>query len=64
MGLRTYRTINLDDVHTTFILLVSLVAIYLRLDIGKATIALKGRIAVHLLFSVYLGWITVAAIAK
>jgi hypothetical protein len=44
--------------------LVSLLAIYIRLNIGKAKVELKERIAVHLPFSVYLGWITVATIAN
>jgi len=45
-------------------LLGSLIAIYLRLNIGKSKVPLKERIAVHLPFSVYLGWITVATIAN
>jgi len=47
-----------------FILLASLIAIYLRLDIGRTKAGLKEKIAVHLPFSVYLGWITVAAIGN
>lgn len=47
-----------------FILLASLVAIYLRLDIGRAKVPLAERLAVHLPFSVYLGWITVAPITN
>lgn len=47
-----------------FALLATLIAIYLRLDIGRATVSLKERICVHLPFSVYLGWITVASIAN
>jgi len=47
-----------------FLLLASLVAIYLRLAIGKkSSVGIQERIAVHLPFSVYLGWITVATIA-
>jgi benzodiazapine receptor len=45
-------------------LLGSLIAIYLRLNIGKSGVPLKERISVHLPFSVYLGWITVATIAN
>jgi len=45
-------------------LLASLIAIYLRLDIGKANIHLKERLLVHLPFSVYLGWISIATIAN
>jgi hypothetical protein len=46
------------------LLLATLIAIYLRLDIGKSTAALHERLAVHLPFSVYLGWITIASIAN
>lgn len=45
-------------------LLSSLIAIYLRLNIGKSKVPLRERISVHLPFSVYLGWITVATIAN
>ena len=47
-----------------FVLLASLLAIYRYLNIGRAPVPLKERLAVHLPFSVYLGWITVAAIAN
>jgi hypothetical protein len=47
-----------------FALLVTLIAIYVRLGIGKFTVTLKERVFVHLPFSVYLGWITVASIAN
>jgi benzodiazapine receptor len=47
-----------------FALLASLIAIYLRLDIGRAKVYLKERLCVHLPFSVYLGWITVASITN
>jgi len=47
-----------------FGLLVSLIAIYLRLNIGRAGVSLGERICVQLPFSVYLGWITVASIAN
>lgn len=47
-----------------FLLLVSLILIYLRLDIGKAIVPMRERLAVHLPFSVYLGWITIATIAN
>lgn len=47
-----------------FALLLSLVLIYLRLDIGRINTAKKERLWVHLPFSVYLGWITVAPIAN
>jgi hypothetical protein len=47
-----------------FLLLVTLIAIYLRLNIGKSTVPLREKLAVHLPFSVYLGWITIASIAN
>jgi benzodiazapine receptor len=47
-----------------FVLLASLIVIYLRLDIGRGKVSMTERIAVHLPFSVYLGWITVAPIAN
>jgi translocator protein len=46
-----------------FLLLASLIAIYVRLGVGKSKVGLDDRLAVHLPFSVYLGWITVASIA-
>jgi translocator protein len=47
-----------------FLLLASLIMIYLRLDIGKTKVSMNERLAVHLPFSVYLGWITIATIAN
>jgi benzodiazapine receptor len=47
-----------------FALLITLIAIYLRLNIGKAAVSWKEKACVHLPFSVYLGWITVASIAN
>jgi len=47
-----------------FALLATLIAIYLRLQIGKSSVSLKEKICVHLPFSVYLGWITVASVAN
>ncbi|MGB5924944.1 MAG: hypothetical protein WBH01_02495 [Dehalococcoidia bacterium] len=46
------------------ILLGSLLAIYLRLNIGKSDAPKAERYLVHLPFSVYLGWITIATIAN
>jgi benzodiazapine receptor len=46
-----------------FMLLATLIAIYLRLNIGKSKVALREKLAVHVPFSVYLGWITIATIA-
>lgn len=47
-----------------FMLLATLITIYLRLNIGKSAAPLSDRLAVHLPFSVYLGWITIASIAN
>lgn len=46
------------------LLLATLIAIYLRLDIGKSKVTLREKLAVHTPFSVYLGWITIASIAN
>jgi hypothetical protein len=46
-----------------FALLLTLIAIYVRLGVGKSKAQLGERLAVHLPFSVYLGWITIASIA-
>jgi hypothetical protein len=46
------------------ILLLSLIMIYLRLKIGKSEISRIEKVAVHVPFSIYLGWITVATIAN
>jgi hypothetical protein len=46
------------------LLLACLLAIYLRLGIGKKGPAKKEQYLVHLPFSVYLGWITIATIAN
>jgi hypothetical protein len=45
-------------------LLASLLAIYLRLGIGRRTVPAEERRWVHLPFSIYLGWITVATVAN
>jgi hypothetical protein len=47
-----------------FGLLASLIAIYLRLNIGRAAVSLREGICVQLPFSAYIGWITVASIAN
>ena len=47
-----------------FLLLASLIAIYLRLNIGRSKVAPSERVAVNVPFSVYLGWITIASIAN
>jgi hypothetical protein len=46
------------------ILLGCLIAIYLRLNIGKSQSTRSEKYFVHLPFSVYLGWITIATIAN
>jgi len=53
-----------ESVIVMFALLATLIAIYLRLNIGKTKIPLKEKLLIHLPFSVYLGWITIAAIAN
>ena len=47
-----------------FALLASLILIYVRLDVGRGSPSRGERLWVHLPFSVYLGWITVAPIAN
>lgn len=47
-----------------FLLLGSLIAIYLRLNVGKTKVSMAERLAVHVPFSTYLGWITIATIAN
>jgi hypothetical protein len=49
---------------TMLCLLGLLIAIYLRLDVGRADITLSERWLVHIPISVYLGWISVATIAN
>ena len=46
------------------VLLVVLIAIYQRLDVGRARVSLAERWFLHLPFSLYLAWITVATIAN
>lgn len=46
------------------ILLISLVFIYLRLEIGASTVSEKEKWLVRVPFSIYLGWITVATVAN
>ncbi len=45
-------------------LLLTLVTIYRRLDIGRRPVALLDRVAIDLPWSLYLGWITVATMAN
>jgi translocator protein len=44
--------------------LITLEEIYRRLQIGKSEVSLKERVFVHLPFSVYFGWVTVATFAN
>jgi hypothetical protein len=46
------------------VILVSLLMIYVRLDIGKIQAERNEKLAVQLPFSVYLGWITLATVAN
>ena len=57
-----YEYLSLSVV-VMFLLLATLIAIYLRLNIGKSKVELREKLAVHVPFSVYLGWITIATIA-
>jgi benzodiazapine receptor len=52
------------SVAVIFAFLASLIAIYLRLNIGKSNVSLKEKLLVHVPFSVYLGWVTIATIAN
>jgi len=47
-----------------FALLATLIGVYLRLGIGRVAVSLKEMMFVHLPFSVYLGWISIATIAN
>ena len=47
-----------------FLLLTTLILIYLRVGVGKFTVSVREKLAVHAPFSVYLGWITIASIAN
>ena len=58
-----YRLL-LPSLIAMFALLGSLILIYLRLDIGRGDPSREERLYIHLPFSVYLGWITVAPIAN
>lgn len=46
------------------VLLTTLIVTYLRLGIGRTEVATTERWVVHLPFSIYLGWITVATVAN
>lgn len=57
-----YEYITLS-VPLIFALLASLIAIYLRINVGRSNAPTREKLLVHLPFSVYLGWITIASIA-
>ena len=46
------------------LLFISLLALYLRLDIGKSDVSKQERNFIHLPISVYFGWITTATVAN
>ena len=46
------------------VILLSLIGIYLRLEIGKVKVSTREKWFVQIPFSIYLGWITVATIAN
>lgn len=46
------------------LLFISLLGIYLRLNIGKASVTMQQKYFVHIPISVYIGWITVATVAN
>ncbi len=46
------------------VLLISLLLIYTKLNIGKSNASKMEKVAVHIPFSIYLGWISVATIAN
>lgn len=45
-------------------LLATLIAIYLRLGIGRIALDLRDKLLVHVPFSIYLGWITAATVTN
>ncbi len=46
------------------ILLGTLLALYLRLGIGRTAVSLRDKWLIHIPFSIYLGWITAATVAN
>jgi benzodiazapine receptor len=58
-----YKLLSLSVI-LMFLLLATLILIYLRLGIGKSPVTLREKLAIHVPFSVYLGWITIASIAN
>lgn len=58
-----YLQINISPI-AMLVLLASLIAIYLRLEIGRKSFKAVETLLVNLPFSLYLGWISVATIAN
>jgi translocator protein len=58
-----YKFLSLSVI-LMFLLLATLILIYLRLGIGKSPVTMREKLAIHVPFSVYLGWITIASIAN
>jgi benzodiazapine receptor len=58
-----YEQFELTVVAMTALLLL-LIAVYLRLGIGRTAVPAAERWLVHVPFSIYLGWITVATVAN
>jgi hypothetical protein len=52
------------SVAVIILFLATLIAIYLRLNIGRSNVSLKEKLCVHVPFSIYLGWVTIATIAN
>ncbi|MAU09742.1 MAG: tryptophan-rich sensory protein [Anaerolineaceae bacterium] len=46
------------------LILVSLIVIYQRLGIGRTAVSMARRWAVHIPFSIYMGWVSVATVAN
>ncbi len=46
------------------VLLLALIVIYLRLKVGNGVVSRRDQWLIHIPFSVYLGWITVATVAN
>jgi hypothetical protein len=49
---------------TMVILLISLIVIYTRIEVGQKALTMKEKWLIHIPFSTYLGWITVATVAN
>ncbi|CAG0973652.1 MAG: tryptophan-rich sensory protein [Anaerolineae bacterium] len=54
----------LPSVFVIVAFLLTLITIYVRLDVGRAKVSTAERLLLHLPFSVYLGWLSVATIAN